>query len=254
MKYNEVSHFSHPEHRLTYDYTQIPFKCDGCNEPGIGSHYKCTTCDHDLHVHCALPSPSISHPFYTKCTFQFLTTPPGSAPRYCNACQKDIYGFVYHCKACGFDLHPCCAKLPAMLDDGEVKLYLCRKVGSAYHKCGKKGRSWSYRSTCKKYNLHVACAKEMLAESWNDIYYCGVRVGEDDDYYNSMYGQNWKLETKIPSLKGTLQSYHKKGPKRKGKIKKCCKIAGLAVQFVISAILGDPTTLIAGVVGALISK
>ncbi|KAM0025158.1 hypothetical protein Hdeb2414_s0021g00571151 [Helianthus debilis subsp. tardiflorus] len=88
----------------------------------------------------------------------------------------------------------------------------------------------------------------MLAESWHEMYYRGVRIGEDGDYSNSMYGQNWKLE------KGTLQSYHKRGPKRKGKIKKCCKIAGLAVQFVISAILGDPTTLIAGVVGALMSK
>ncbi|KAL8189110.1 hypothetical protein R6Q57_029371 [Mikania cordata] len=260
MKYNEIYHFSHPEHQLTYDYTQIPFKCDGCNEPGIGSHYRCTTCNHDLHVHCALSSLSISHPFYTKCTFQFLATPPGSAPRYCNACQKDISGFVYHCKTCGFDLHPCCAKLPAMLDDGEVKLYLCKKVGSACHKCGKKGRSWSYRSTCKKYNLHVACAKEMLAESWHDIYYCGARIGEYGDYGpygNDMYGQkpqNWKLEMNFPSLKGTLQSYHKRGPKRKEKLKKCCQIAGLAVKFVISAILGDPTTLIAGVVGALLSK
>nr|XP_043627202.1 uncharacterized protein LOC122598688 [Erigeron canadensis] len=250
MKYNEISHISHPEHLLQYDYTQVPFKCDGCNEPGIGSNYKCTTCNHDLHVHCALPSPSISHPFYRKCTFEFLTTPPGSLPRYCNACQKDITGYVYHCKDCGFDLHPCCAKLPTMLNDGEIKLYLCRKVRSACHKCGKKGRSWSYRSTCKKYNLHVACAKEMLVESWHDIYY-GVVYGENNNYNGDMYGRSWNLETKIPSLKGTLQSYHKKSRK---KMKKCCQIAGLAVQFVISAVLGDPTTLIVGVVAALMSK
>ncbi|KAI3716086.1 hypothetical protein L6452_23162 [Arctium lappa] len=254
MKYNEISHFSHPEHGLKYDYTQVPFKCDGCKEAGIGSNYKCTTCNYDLHVHCALPSPSISHPFYTKCSFQFLATPPGSVPRYCNACEKDISGFVYHCKACGFDLHPCCAKLPTMLDDGEVKLYLCRKVRSACHRCGRKGRSWSYRSTCKKYNLHVACAKEMLVESWHDIYYGGFRDGENGDYSGGTYGQSWTLATKIPNLKGTLQSYHRRDKKRKGKMKKCCQIAGLAVQFVISAVLGDPTTLIAGVVGALMSK
>lgn len=138
-----------------------------------------------------------------------------------------------------------------MLDDGEVKLYLCRKVGSACHKCGKKGRSWSYRSPCKKYNLHVACAKEMLVESWHDIYYGGV---ENGNYSDDMYGQIWKLETRIPSLKGTLQSYHRKGKKSRKKMKKCCRIAGLAVQFVISAVLGDPTTLIASVIGALISK
>ncbi|KAL4588781.1 hypothetical protein LXL04_001676 [Taraxacum kok-saghyz] len=241
MNHKEIYHFSHHEHNLNHNYTQIPFICNGCKEAGIGSHYTCTTCNHNLHTHCALPSPSISHPFYTKCTFKFLpTTPPDSPSRYGNACEKDILGFLYHCRECGFDLHPCCAKLPTMLDDGEVKLYLCRKVRSSCHRCGGKsggkGRGWSYRSVCKKYNLHVACAKEMLVENWHHI---------------CLYEESWKVETKIPSLKGTLGSYHKK---RKGKIKKCCRIAGLALQFVISAVLGDPTTLIAGVVGALLSK
>ena len=120
-----------------------------------------------------------------------------------------------------------------MLDDGEVKLYLYKKVSSACHKCGRKGRSWSYRSTCKKYNLHVACVREMLMESWPDIY-----VGR---------GKARSMETRIPSLKNTLQNHHHKS---KGKVKKCCELAGLAVQFVISAVLGDPTTLIAGVIGS----
>ncbi|KAA8545925.1 hypothetical protein F0562_020624 [Nyssa sinensis] len=232
---------SHPQHKLQFDYTEFPFKCDGCKEVGIGSHYKCGICDYDLHTHCALPSPSISHLFYTQCSFQFLPRPPGNTARYCNACQRDVTGFVYHCQKCGFDLHPCCARLPMVLDDGEVKLYLYRKVSAACHRCGRKGRSWSYRSTCKKYNLHVACVKEMLVESWHEIY-----VGHGHGHGNSR-----KLETRIPSLKGTLQTHHHKS---RGKVKKCCEMAGLAVQFIISAVLGDPTTLIAGVVGALMSK
>lgn len=120
MKYTEISHFSHPGHRLRLGHTEFPFECDGCKEAGIGSRYRCTTCDFDLHVHCAIPTPTIAHPFYTKCSFQFLSRPPGDVPRYCNACEKDVSGFVYHCRACGFDLHPCCAKLPMVLDDGEV--------------------------------------------------------------------------------------------------------------------------------------
>lgn len=130
MKYNEIYHFSHPQHKLRFEYSEFPFKCDGCKEVGIGSRYKCTTCDYDLHMHCAIPCASITHPFYKKCSFQFLSRPPGNVPRYCNACEKDITGFLYHCKSCGFDLHPCCAKLPMVLDDGEVKLYLYRKVCS----------------------------------------------------------------------------------------------------------------------------
>lgn len=57
--------------------------------------------------------------------------------------------------------------------------------------------------------------------------------------------------TRIPSLKNTLQTHHHKS---RGKVKKCCEMAGLAVQFVISAVLGDPTTLIAGVIGSLMSR
>lgn len=93
-------------------------------------------------------------------------------------------------------------------------------------------------------------------ESWHDIYF-GVERGVINNKHN--YGNNScnytsnyrKLETKIPSLKGTLQSHHRKS---KGKVKKCCEMAALAMQFVISAVLGDPTTLIAGVVGTLMSK
>ncbi|KAL3382914.1 hypothetical protein AABB24_002423 [Solanum stoloniferum] len=251
MKYNEIAHFSHPQHKLRYEYSEFPFKCDGCKEVGIGSRYKCTICDYDLHMHCAIPSPSITHPFYTKCSFQFLSRPPGNVPRYCNACEKDITGFMCHCRSCGFDLHPCCAKLPMVLDDGDVKLYLFRKVSATCHRCGRKGRnrSWSYRSTCKKYNLHVACVKEMLVDSWHELYF-----GHGDHNYNNNTYNNTnyrKLENRIPSLKGTLQTHHKKS---KGKAQKCCEMAGLALQFIISAVLGDPTTLIAGVVGSLMSK
>lgn len=244
MKFSEISHFSHPQHRLKFDYAEFPFKCDGCKEVGIGSRYKCTVCDYDLHMHCGIPTQTIAHPFYTRCSFQFMARPPGDMPRFCNACEKDVAGFMYHCRTCGFDLHPCCAKLPMVLDDGEVKLALCRKVTSACHRCGRKGRSWSYRSTCKKYNLHVACVKEMLVDSWHDI--CAGR-GK---------AANRKLEAlRIPSLKSTLLAHHHhKSSGRKGKLKTCCEIAGMALQFVISAVLGDPTTLIAGLIASFMSR
>ncbi|XAR72849.1 hypothetical protein NMG60_11019627 [Bertholletia excelsa] len=218
MKYNEISHFSHPQHKLKFDYSELPFKCDGCREIGIGSRYRCSACDYDLHTHCALPSPSFSHPFYTKCSFQ------------------DVCGFLYHCRPCGFDLHPCCAKLPAVLDDGEIKLYLHRRPPAACGRCGRKGRGWSYRSACKKYCLHVGCVKEILAENWQEIYVNGGGGGK-------------AVETRMPSFGAAIP--RRKG---KGKAKKCCEVAGMAVQFVVSAVLGDPTTLIAGVVGSMISK
>ncbi|XP_075474488.1 uncharacterized protein LOC142505398 [Primulina tabacum] len=237
MKNNQITHFSHPDHPLRFDHTESPFKCDGCKEVGIGSRYRCAACDYDLHTHCAVSSTVISHPFYTKCSFQFLSRPPGPVARYCNACEKGVAGFLYHCKSCDFDLHPCCAKLPMVLDDGELKLYLYRKVSSPCNRCGRKGRSWSYRSSCKKYNLHVACVKEMLVDSWHEIYAGGA-------------GEGSNTGNKIPSLKATLQPQNQKP----GKVSKSCEMAALALQFVISAVLGDPTTLIAGLVASFMSK
>ncbi|KAK9287405.1 hypothetical protein L1049_015825 [Liquidambar formosana] len=203
--YPEISQFSHSQHNLKLEYTKVPFKCDGCKEIGIGSHY--------------------------RCSFQFLSRPPGDKPRYCNACEREVTGFVYHCKACGFDLHPCCAKLPTEHDGGgEVKLYLYKKVSAPCDKCGKKGRSWCYRSACKKYNFHVACVKDMMVESWHE-------------------GGNTSLKGAVLQ---THQTNHNKS--KGGKMKKSCEIAGLVLQFVISAVLGDPTALIGGVIGSVVSR
>lgn len=125
-----------------------------------------------------------------------------------------------------------------VLDDGEIRLNLYRKVRAKCHRCGRKGRGWSYRSECKRYNVDVACVREMIVESWYDIY-----VGEKD-MMNNM---------KVPRLRNVLQSSCGRS-KGKNKVKKCCEIAGLVVQFVISAVLGDPTVVIAGVVGSLMSS
>ncbi|BAH95772.1 Os12g0596300 [Oryza sativa Japonica Group] len=123
MRYGEVVHFSHPHHRLRLEHADTPFRCDGCREVGIGARFRCpfAGCDHDLHRQCALPlsppPPPLRHPFYPRCAFVFLARAPGApGTRYCNACGRDVAGFVYHCRACGFDLHPCCATLPHVLD------------------------------------------------------------------------------------------------------------------------------------------
>ncbi|KAL1324091.1 hypothetical protein HN51_034272 [Arachis hypogaea] len=228
MKYNEIYHFHHPYHKLKFENSEIPFKCDGCKEVGIGSRYKCSTntlCDYDLHMQCALPSPTFFHPFYRKCNFQFMSHPPGETARYCNACEKDVNGFVYHCRSCGYDLHPCCAKLPMVVEEGEVKLYLYRKVRSWCHHCGRKGGSWSYRSKCKSYTVHVACVREMLVENWHHVYTNSISIS---------------MQSSVHRSKGRMKN-------------RCCDIAAFALQIVISAILGDPTPIISAIVASLIS-
>ncbi|XP_072952042.1 protein VACUOLELESS GAMETOPHYTES-like [Typha angustifolia] len=264
MKYTtEITHFSHPNHKLYPEFSDHPFKCDGCKEAGIGSRFSCRSCDYDLHHHCAAASAASStlrHPFYPRCLFVFLPRPPGDSPRYCNACGRDAVGFVYHCRTCGFDLHPCCAALPHVLDvAGGARLFLYKKTGSTCHRCGRRGRSWSYRSACKSYNLHVACVTEMLVDSWQEIYY-GKRgvaaVPASGGSYGGSYqdrgagGSYGGSYVRIPSIRGVGKNHHR----GKGKVKRCCEVAAMAVQVIISAVLGDPTAIIAGIIGSFISR
>lgn len=236
----EIYHPIHPWHKLKLNHSDIPFNCGGCHEAGIGFNYQCLQCDFTLHKLCAMAIPKISHPFYPKCTFEFLVSPPGAASRYCDACQNDVTGFVYHCKRCGFDLHPCCANLPQVLDDGQRNLYLSMKLSGPCHRCGggRRGPGWSYRSKCKSYNLHLSCAKQLLVESWQAMY---LKV--DNNKVN-------ELQTRIPSLKGTLQS----NQRGRGKVEQGFQIAGQAIRCIVSAMLGDPTAMVAAVVSSLIPK
>lgn len=233
----EILHSSHPNHKLKMEYTETPFSCDGCKEVGIGVRYRCNVCDFDLHKVCALASSSISHSFYTKCEFRLYSRPPGQQPRVCDACRKIVRGFVYHCTRCGFDLHPCCANLPKCLDDGERNFYLCSKISSSCHCCGGRGLGWAYQSECRKYSLHVACVKELLVESWQAMYLNVDKKGVRG------------AQMRIPSIRWAKQRHG-----RWGRVEKCCKIAGDAMRVIISAILGDPTAIIAGVVGGFMSR
>jgi hypothetical protein len=98
---------------------------------------------------------------------------------------------------------------------------------------------------------------DMLVESWNGVgrhkggvagggnVYDGVTVAGSGGY-------------RVPVIRGAAKSSHaSRGGSywgRKGKVKRCCEIAGFAAQVVISAVLGDPTALIAGVIGSLIAR
>ncbi|XP_039167179.1 uncharacterized protein LOC120292814 [Eucalyptus grandis] len=244
MRYYNFTHSSH-QHTLKLNYTEDLFKCDGCKVDDVGLCYSCDECNFDLHFDCAITSKTISHPFFPKFSFQFMLSPPPGLDRRCDACNTSVTGFVYHCQAEGLDLHPCCAKLSKELDNGKEKLYLHKKMSASCDKCETKENSWSYRSCCKGYNLHVACVREMLVESWRDEYVALRKGGGGDDN-----GTRRGLPIGIPSLEKKVQTPHNRS---KSKKKKWCKMARLALQFVISVAMGDPATFIASVFVSLMS-
>ncbi|EAZ21099.1 hypothetical protein OsJ_36740 [Oryza sativa Japonica Group] len=257
MRYGEVVHFSHPHHRLRLEHADTPFRCDGCREVGIGARFRCpfAGCDHDLHRQCALPlsppPPPLRHPFYPRCAFVFLARAPGApGTRYCNACGRDVAGFVYHCRACGFDLHPCCARLPHVLDAGRRgRLRRRRPRREAVPAPEGDGGVPPVRAPGAELDV-----PEQLQElqpprgggvAGGGNVYDGVTVAGSGGY-------------RVPVIRGAAKSSHaSRGGSywgRKGKVKRCCEIAGFAAQVVISAVLGDPTALIAGVIGSLIAR
>ncbi|XP_077236734.1 uncharacterized protein LOC143878318 [Tasmannia lanceolata] len=235
---NDIFHPCHRKHKLKLKYTEIPFRCDGCKEAGIGFEYECEKCEFDLHKACALARSTITHPFFNKCDFGFYYKTPGSAMRICDACREDVRGFVYHCPRFGFDLHPCCANLPQIVGDGRRNLYLCKKLSSPCIHCGVKGLGWSYRSECKNYNLHVACVKELKVENWLAM------------YLNVDKNKVTEIQTRIPvpPHRGTLENH---GRMRGGKVYKWCKIGVKLIGVIVSVILGHPTPIFAEGVRAI---
>ncbi|KAF8402905.1 hypothetical protein HHK36_010997 [Tetracentron sinense] len=234
-----TEHFSH-QHLLTYAPNRAPYKCNGCKEPGFGPTYLCerNVCNFQLHRDCAMARVSTIHSFYKDCDFRFCKQAPDNKPRFCDACVKDINGFVYHCRQEGYDLHPSCANLPLSLEANGVKLDLKKTISSNCGRCRsralwKKVTGWSYVSTCGQYQFHVSCVKDMIAENWKNGYYFLHQRGTGFDM------SSVAPESTVPSLQ---VAHRNAGSSSGGGIMKYSKIAMLVLKVVISVILGDPTT------------
>ncbi|KAJ8635572.1 hypothetical protein MRB53_009846 [Persea americana] len=239
-----ISHPSHPQHKLKWKHSKKPFQCNGCKESGIGNKYKCSECGFDLHEKCALPNRPTEHAFYNKCEFLLHDKIPSNTK--CDGCKKVVQGFGFRCRKrhCTYVLHPCCANLPWILHDGSIDLHLrSKKLSRPCNKCQKKGPGWSYRSDCKKYNLHVACAKELLMEAWDAI------------YRNEDANKVREIQTRIPKMVVAEKNHHHdKGKGGGGKILKWARTVTVAVRVVVSVLLGDPTAIIAAVASSIFSS
>lgn len=239
----KIKHSSHDsEHFLLLKHPRKPYECDGCKGLGLGPCYKCEheDCNFYLHEECAKATPSASHPF-SKCTLRFHSRAPQKGERYCDACGQDVLGFVYQCKhnKNPHDYHPSCLKLQRTLtaDDG-TRLHLREKLPSKCLNCGSRKTSngikgWSYVSSCGQYRYHVACVKDMILKKRLKVYF--LEDGKVNETDNSL-----ALQSAIPSRELELPSRKSSSKAKKTWIRKAKK----AIMLIISALFGDPTTLI----------
>ncbi|XWS43232.1 hypothetical protein CRYUN_Cryun16bG0084800 [Craigia yunnanensis] len=117
----EFQHFSH-EHPLVFIQEQSiaseekKVRCSGCEKVVDGPSYCCNECKFYLHKNCAelQLTPEINHPFHPK---HLLTLLPKSASGmyWCNFCGRTIFGFIYRCDPCDFDLHVNCDLLQSSI-------------------------------------------------------------------------------------------------------------------------------------------
>ncbi|XP_050250465.1 uncharacterized protein LOC126697497 [Quercus robur] len=227
------THSGYRAHKFEKENCRKPYWCDGCKESGYRSRYKRDNVE--LHRECLFPSPTTSHDFFPGYTFKFLKKTPGEEERFCDACGMGVKGFVYHCEAKGWDLHPFCSNLKNEKEIDGVKFQLCNKVPKKRCIFCKKKElpngvrgipGWSYVSKTENDNchFHVNCSMKWVIDSWKDI--------EQQDN-NRLTLKNLSLtELKADSIK------------RDGKVSKYLRIAMLVLRCTASLLFGDPTQLL----------
>lgn len=250
MEITEMDCPSHP-HSLKLKPPGAPYKCSGCKELGFGPSYRCENnmCSYILHEQCAnVVSPSF-HPFFKQSNFEFYVKTPGHRTRYCDACGKDVLGFVYHCTLTGFDLHPCCFHLKHSISDqdhGDVTLNLCPKVPTKCLKCKSRNvvdgvKGWSYVSSGGSSCYHVSCVKELILENWKRGYFAQQN--------NSIQMSDLESQLALTSM----EMVQGERSRRSRTIKKYSKIAVVVFKLIFSAIFGNPISAIAALVEALVA-
>ncbi|QCD89537.1 uncharacterized protein LOC114166311 [Vigna unguiculata] len=223
------------------------YKCSGCKEMGFGSSYECENddCNYILHEDCANAVSNAVHRFLPESKFEFLEKPPGY-PRYCDACGKDVVGFVYHCSHTGHDLHPRCLNLKDRISDEEglVTLELCKMmVPSKCVKCNHRRveegvKTWSYVSSEGELCYHVRCVKKLILEKLEEKYF-SQQTNPTDEAESSQVAERIDQSGAVS--------------RRSRKMKKFTKIAVLVFRLIVSAIFGNPIMAIAGLFEALVS-
>lgn len=207
-----VTHYSHPKHPLAQLTLPELFACAGCKEYGAGKRFACQECDYQLHEFCALSPPLLrSHPLHPQHQLVFHSRPKQGGIKWprCDICGKSCRGFTFRCRACSFQMHPCCAMLSTDITLPELhphplKLLPPRQLqlsnaGESLVSCDrcKKRRSGGrvYRcAVCNNYHLHALCAKPFI----NGLQENGFQTAPDHDKpSNTVLGTAARLASQV---------------------------------------------------------
>ncbi|XP_059636318.1 protein VACUOLELESS GAMETOPHYTES-like [Cornus florida] len=203
-KGEEIFHSSHP-HSLEEFESRDPFTCSGCKERGAGRRFRCQQCDFRLHDFCALSPPALkNHPLHGQhqLLFHSKSKPGGLMGPRCDVCGKPTRGFTFRCNACSFQMHPCCAMLSTEKNFKKYHPHTLKLLpamapsngesGFACGECKRKRSGRVYHCTVCDYNLHAACAKNMI----NGLRDNGINETAETPS-SSMFGMAARLATNV---------------------------------------------------------
>ncbi|CAA2996644.1 Hypothetical predicted protein [Olea europaea subsp. europaea] len=172
----EITHYTHPKHPLTKVNLPELFTCTGCKDDGSGKRFACQQCDFQLHEFCALSPPILqNHPLHGQHQLVFHAKPKQAGISWlkCDVCNKTIKGFSFRCRACSFQMHPCCAMLSTErnfpVHPHTLKLLPPLNTSSSSTdnrilcgECKKTRLGRVYLCTVCDYHLHAVCAKNLI--------------------------------------------------------------------------------------------
>ncbi|THF99895.1 hypothetical protein TEA_019493 [Camellia sinensis var. sinensis] len=104
----EMEHPMHPEHPLALlQVVPNKFRCDGCDICLKEFIYRCSICNFNLDICCALKAQKLKHESHKHP----LSLMFSSASFECHACGTERKGMSYMCNTCSFWIHEDCASL-----------------------------------------------------------------------------------------------------------------------------------------------
>lgn len=184
-----LNHPLHPKHPLSLfpspTYPSGSFICNLCNKSGSAFSFCCSTCEFDLHIHCAYnndlnPKPETSplpNKFKLKThlnhKLHYLVPPYERGACYCDVCGIDCDpdAPLHHCDKCRYDVHVECFNLQETIkQDHQHELSLFQVNPCQPFKCdickgtiARKHYMYLCKSGCD-YGIHVKCVSAKVIE------------------------------------------------------------------------------------------
>nr|KJB27744.1 hypothetical protein B456_005G007300 [Gossypium raimondii] len=115
----ELNHPFHPHHPLLL-MQNAPYPggyiCNFCNKSGRKSVYRCSTCELDFHIKCALFTFNIAENNLKELDHVALQVEELEDDSKCFGCREPLAKYTHFSPNCGFNLHEKCAELPFKLN------------------------------------------------------------------------------------------------------------------------------------------